>query len=166
MTRNFMGWVSYTFSRSERQDHPARPGTRSRSIRRHILTLLASYKLPRGFQVGARYRYVTGNPTTPIVGAYFDANTDRYMPLNGAPFSARMPAFNQLDLRVDKVWTFDRWRYLDVPGRAERLQRHQPRGDRLQLQLHRRRPGERLAAAADPGPARRLLMATRASSPC
>ena len=39
------------------------------------------------------------------------------MPISGPPFSARLPAFNQLDLRVDKIWTFDRWRfsiYLDV----------------------------------------------------
>jgi hypothetical protein len=117
MSRNFMGWVSYTFSRSERQDHPGEAWHPFQFDQTHILTLLASYKLPRGFQVGARYRYVTGNPTTPIVGAYFDANSDRYTPLNGTPFSTRLPAFNQLDLRVDKVWTFDRWRYsmyLDV----------------------------------------------------
>jgi len=117
MTRNFMGWVSYTFSRSTRQDHPDEAWHPFAFDQTHILTLLASYKLPRGFQVGARYRYVTGNPTTPIVGAYFDANTDRYTALNGTPFSARLPAFNQLDLRVDKLWTFDKWRfsiYLDV----------------------------------------------------
>ena len=117
MTRNFMGWVSYTFSRSERQDHPNEDWHPFAFDQTHILTVLGSYKLPRGFQVGARYRYVTGNPTTPIVGAYFDVNSDRYVPLNGTPFSARLPAFNQMDLRVDKVWTFDRWRYsmyLDV----------------------------------------------------
>ena len=78
---------------------------------------LASYKLPRGFQVGARYRYVTGNPYTPVTGAYFDSNADRYVPITGRAVQRRLPAFNQLDLRVDKVWTFDRWRfsaYLDV----------------------------------------------------
>jgi hypothetical protein len=33
------------------------------------------------------------------------------VPISGAAFSARLPAFNQLDLRVDKIWTFDRWRF-------------------------------------------------------
>ena len=119
--RNFFGWIAYTLSRSERQDHPGEPWHVFLFDQTHILTTLASYKLPRGFQVGARYRYVTGNPYTPVVGAYYDANTDRYVPITGAPFSGRLPAFNQLDLRVDKVWTFDRWRYLGLPGRPERL---------------------------------------------
>ena len=115
--RNLFGWVAYTLSRSERQDHPGEDWHRYLYDQTHILTLLASYHLPRGFQVGGRFRYVTGDPYTPVVGAYFDSNADLYAPIYGPPFSARLPAFNQLDLRVDKVWTFDRWRfsaYLDV----------------------------------------------------
>ena len=98
-------------------DHPGEPWHRYLFDQTNILTLLASYDLPRGFKVGGRFRYVTGDPYTPVTGAYFDSNADRYVPINGPPFSARLPAFNQLDLRVDKIWTFDRWRfsiYLDV----------------------------------------------------
>jgi TonB family protein len=115
--KNFFGWAAYTLSKSERQDHPGEAWHDYLYDQTHILTLLASYVLPRGFQVGARFRYVTGDPYTPVVGAYFDSNIDTYTPIYGAPFSARNPAFTQLDLRVDKVWTFDRWRfsvYLDV----------------------------------------------------
>jgi len=115
--RNVFGWVAYTLSRSERKDHPGEAWHRYVFDQTNILTLLASYRLPRGFQVGARFRYVTGNPYTPVTGAYFDSNADRYVPISGAAFSARLPAFNQLDLRVDKIWTFDRWRfsaYLDL----------------------------------------------------
>ena len=65
---NFFGWVSYTFSRSERKLHPDLDWHRYQFDQTHILTLMASYQLPRGFQVGARYRYVTGDPYTPIVG--------------------------------------------------------------------------------------------------
>ena len=39
------------------------------------------------------------------------------MPLQGEPFSRRLPLFHQLDLRVDKRWQFESWRfstYLDV----------------------------------------------------
>jgi hypothetical protein len=115
--KNFFGWIAYTLSRSERQDHPGEPWHPYLYDQTNILTLLGSYILPRGFQVGARYRYVTGDPYTPITGAYFDSNIDTYTPIYGQSFSARLPAFNQLDLRVDKTWTFDRWRiavYLDV----------------------------------------------------
>jgi hypothetical protein len=117
MSKNFFGWASYTFSRSERRDAPGEAWHRFQFDQTHILTLMASYVLPRGWQVGARYRYVTGNPYTPIAGAFFDSNADRYMPIMGTPFSSRLPSFNQLDLRVDKTFTFDKWRlslYLDV----------------------------------------------------
>jgi TonB family protein len=117
LTRNFFGWVSYTLSRSERRDHPGEAWHRFQFDQTHILTLMASYVLPRGWQVGARYRFVTGSPYTPIGGAYFDSNTGRYVPINGAPYSGRLDPFSQLDLRVDKTFTFDKWRfsaYLDV----------------------------------------------------
>jgi hypothetical protein len=46
------------------------------------------------------------------------------VPVTGPTFGARLPSFNQLDLRVDKTFTFNRWRlsaYLDVQNvtRAE-----------------------------------------------
>ena len=52
-----------------------------------------------------------------MVGTFYDSIADRYTPIYGATNSGRLDAFNQLDLRVDKVFTFDRWRfsaYLDV----------------------------------------------------
>jgi hypothetical protein len=39
------------------------------------------------------------------------------VPIYGPVASARLSSFNQLDLRIDKTWTFDKWRfsvYLDV----------------------------------------------------
>jgi len=52
-----------------------------------------------------------------VVGSFYDSIADRYTPISGATNSARLDAFSQLDLRVDKIFTFDRWRfsaYLDV----------------------------------------------------
>jgi TonB family protein len=115
--KNFFGWASYTLSRSERKDHPDQTWHRFQFDQTHILTLMGSYVLPRGWQVGARFRYVTGNPYTPVLGAYFDSNSGRYTALQGLPFSTRLDPFMQLDLRVDKTFTFDKWRlslYLDV----------------------------------------------------
>ena len=98
----------------------------------HILTVLGTYKLPRGFQVGARYRYVTGNPTTPIVVLYFNSTGSLRAAQRGAVQHALAalqpagPARGQgVDLRLLAL--------LDVPRRAERVERLQPGGDRLQL---------------------------------
>jgi hypothetical protein len=115
--KNFFGWLSYTISRSERRDHPDDPWRIFQYDQTHILTLVASYKLPRNYQIGIRFRYVTGNPDTAVVDRYFDGNTLRYTPVYGPTYGRRLSDFHQLDIRVDKTWTFDRFRlsvYLDV----------------------------------------------------
>jgi TonB family protein len=115
--KRLFGWVAYTLSRSERKDHPDQSWYLFAFDQTNILTLVLSYFLPRGFEVGGRYRYVTGDPYTPVIGSFFDSVSNSYIPLAGPTNSARLGPFNQLDLRVDKIFTFDRWRlwlYLDV----------------------------------------------------
>jgi TonB family protein len=113
----FFGWIAYTLSRSERKDHDDTPWRLFQFDQTHILTLIGSYQFGRGYQIGIRFRYVTGNPYTPVIGAYYDAVDDRYVPVRATPFSGRLHAFNQLDLRFDKKWTFRKWAfslYLDI----------------------------------------------------
>ncbi len=117
LANNFFGWVAYTLSRAERRDADSAPLTPFDFDQTHILTLVASYKLPHQWQIGARFRYVTGRPFTPRAGAVFDADADRYRPVPGETNSDRIEAFHQLDLRVDKSWVFDWWilsAYLDI----------------------------------------------------
>jgi TonB family protein len=117
LTRRFFGWVAYTLSRSERRDHPGDAWRLFDNDQTHILTVIGSYKLPHGFQLGARFRLVSGNPSTPVVGAVRYDNADAYVPIFGPTNSERLPAFHQLDVRLDKTWVFDLWSldlYLDV----------------------------------------------------
>ena len=111
------GWIAYTLARSERRDSGTTEWRLFDYDQTHILTALGSYKLARNWTLGARFRYVSGNPRTPIVGSVVNASADRYEPLFGAVNSARNPAFHQLDIRIDKRWVFQRWildTYLDV----------------------------------------------------
>jgi len=115
--KNLYGWVAYTLSQSQRRDHPDQDWHPFQFDQPNIFTLIASYLLPKGFQAGLRFRYASGNPFTPVVTAFYDSNTDRYVPIAGNPFSARLKPFMQLDLRVDKTFTFNKWRlalYLDL----------------------------------------------------
>ncbi len=107
--KGFFGWVAYTLSRSERNDHPDSAWRVFQYDQTHILTIIGSYKFGRGYQIGIRFRYVTGNPYTPTVGAYYNVNSDSYTPINGPLYSQRLGSFNQLDVRFDKKWTFRRW---------------------------------------------------------
>lgn len=99
------GWVAYTYSRSERRGDPRldpmwRPYVLDQP---HVLTALAT--MPLGaWQVGARVRLVSGNPITPVAGAYLDAEQQTYEPIDGPILSERLPGFFQLDVRVDRTW--------------------------------------------------------------
>jgi hypothetical protein len=117
MAKKFFGWVAYTLSRSQRLDHAGEEWHPSQFDQTNILTLVASRLLPKGFQAGIRFRYVTGTPTTAINGSFYDVVGDRFTPIAGPVLGTRLPAFSQLDLRVDKTFTFDKWRfaaYIDV----------------------------------------------------
>ena len=76
----------------------------------HVLAVVAGVKLPWGWRIGARFRYATGNPFTPLEPGYYDATADVYVPKPaGAPLSGRVDDFMQLDLRVDKTFIFESW---------------------------------------------------------
>ncbi|MFO7564201.1 MAG: TonB-dependent receptor [Enhygromyxa sp.] len=117
LTKNLFGWISYTFNRAFYDLDDGQGLIPFDFDQPHILTAIAVYKLPRGWSIGGRFRLVSGNPFTPIKDGIYDASTGSYFPLMGARRnSARHPAFHQLDLRVDKRWT---WRYVALNAYAD-----------------------------------------------
>lgn len=114
----FFGWLAYTIQRAERKDSASEPWRLFGWDQTHILTALGSYKLPNNWEVGARFRLVTGNPITPVSTAVWNEQTDTYTRVASPnTFSSRLPTFHQLDIRVDKKFIFDSWLlnvYLDV----------------------------------------------------
>jgi TonB family protein len=113
----FFGWVSYSILRSERKDAPGLPWRLFDYDQSHVFTALGSYDLGRGFEVGLRFRFATGYPRTPVIGAYKDVLTDTYRPIFGEQNSIRIPPFASLDARVAKHFKWNRIDgevYLDV----------------------------------------------------
>jgi hypothetical protein len=112
----FSGFLSYTLSRSERNDD----GTEWRLFdfdQTHILSAAGTWQINKRWSVGGTLRLVSGSPSTPVVGSLYDADRDIYEPIYGDTNSERNPTFHQLDLRVERTW---RWSagnlaaYLDV----------------------------------------------------
>jgi TonB dependent receptor/TonB-dependent Receptor Plug Domain len=97
-------YLAYTLSRSERRREGAEAWRSFDQDQTHVLALAVSQGLGRGWTIGARFRVVSGNPTTPITGSVYDVRTGVYLPTYGATNSLRDPTFNQLDARVEKVW--------------------------------------------------------------
>ncbi|HJX51130.1 MAG TPA: TonB-dependent receptor, partial [Polyangia bacterium] len=117
LTSKFTGWLAYTLSRATRRDSGSTTYRLFEYDQTHILTVFGTYQLPRNWQIGSRFRLVSGDPTTPVTGAVYNASTLRFNPIFGTKFSDRLPPFAQLDLRVDKRWIFNRWMlnaYLDL----------------------------------------------------
>ena len=95
--------LAYTISRSERREYE-NPYRLFDQDQTHILVLAAEHGLGGGFRLGARYRLVSGNPTTPVEASVYDATTGIYVPRYGATNSERDPMFHQLDVRFEKEW--------------------------------------------------------------
>jgi hypothetical protein len=98
------GWVAYTYARSYRRNPQRRTESHPYVLDQpHSFTLLGSALLGRGWRAGGRFRFTTGNPFTPVAGAYMDGDGD-WIAIDGPLLSQRLPPFAQLDLRVDHVW--------------------------------------------------------------
>lgn len=113
----FFGWVTYTLSQSLRSDCDGCELRKFQYDQTHNLIMLGSYRLGRGWEIGSRFRVVSGPLVTPVVGAIFAGDAGTYIRLPGESFSRRLPLFHQLDVRVDKLWQFRTWRlstYVDI----------------------------------------------------
>ncbi len=123
LLHGFFGWITYSLTRSERRNHPDTDWRLFDFDQTQALGLVASYQLGHGWDLGARFRYTTGFPRTPVVNAYQDSITGQYAPIFGAYNSIRIPSFYQLDARVEKSFVYRRVKinvFLDVQNVTNR----------------------------------------------
>jgi TonB family protein len=114
LTAGFFGWLSYSWVRSQRIDAGSGQYRLFDFDQTHVLTALASYTLGAGFELGARFRFSSGYPRTPVTGAVYDSRTDTYQPVFGAHNSIRIPAFYEFDVRVSKRFGFGSGTELEI----------------------------------------------------
>lgn len=110
------GQLSYTLSSSQRRDRDE-AWRRFDQEQPHILNVAGTYDLGAGWELGTRFRYISGNPSTPIDGSTYDANRGVFIPLYGRLNADRDPAFHQLDIRGQKTFRIGEGSlsvYLDV----------------------------------------------------
>jgi len=113
--------TTYTYFRSEftDKDNIYRPSSWDT---RHMVNLIGSYKLPKNWNVSARWRYVGGAPYTPIdmdkssLIVAWDITNQPYLDFSQYN-TYRLSDTHQLDIRVDKEFYFKKWAlnvYADV----------------------------------------------------
>jgi hypothetical protein len=118
-TDRLFGWVSYSFSRSTRDDGPGTPTRLFDQDQTHNLIAVVSWEFWKSWRLGARYQFTSGEPYTAIRGGVFNGDNGTYLPAYDASEhnGSRRAAWHRLDVRVDKRWVFDTWMlsvYLDV----------------------------------------------------
>ena len=112
-----VGLLTATFSRSERQDRPDEPVELFAYDQPIIVNALWSQTLPKNWRLGARLRYTSGNPYTPVLNSIYDQGSRSFIPVYGERSSARLPPLLSMDLRLDRTFTYRNWKlmaYLDI----------------------------------------------------
>jgi outer membrane receptor protein involved in Fe transport len=140
ITKGFYGILSATYVRSEFTDksNEYKP---SAWDNRFLFSLTAGKNFKRGWVAGVRFRWVGGAPYTPtdttasLIQAAWDVNNQGILDISQLN-SQRLRSFNQLDIRVDKLWYFKKWTlnlYLDIQNllnyKAQQAPRLTPKQD-------------------------------------
>lgn len=112
-TDRFFGWISYTLSKSLRNDCPDDPTCRWYAFdydQRHIFSAQGGYDLPLDITVSAQVQFVTGNPDSSYSVGVYDVDGDFYNPVPISGYNnERMPSYFQTSVRVERLWTFKKW---------------------------------------------------------
>ncbi|HUJ57409.1 MAG TPA: TonB-dependent receptor [Kofleriaceae bacterium] len=95
------GWLSYNLSRSRRKDAPAQDWRFFDHDQTNGLIAVAGWE-HGAWTLGTRVRYATGEPRTPVIGAFYDSRSGRFEPIVGVQNSVRLPAFFAADLRAER----------------------------------------------------------------
>ena len=119
-----LAWLGATVSSATRVKRPDQERSRFEYDQPLVLTAVSSYKFPRALQLGVRLRYSSGNPYTPVTGNIRVLDGEHtFLPLYDTNNSSRTPTYFTIDTRVDKTWTYEKWRltaYLDLQNTTNR----------------------------------------------
>jgi len=130
---NFYGIAAVTLVRSEFTNPNTEGFIPSSWDNKFIVSLTAGKRFGNNWEIGARWRFLGGTPYTPFESeeSALISNWD----LRGQPIfdftqinAIRLPAFHQLDLRLDKKYYFKNWNlnwYVDIQN-AYNFQAEQP----------------------------------------
>jgi hypothetical protein len=95
------GWLSYNLSRSRRKDAADQDWRYFDHDQTHGLIAVAVWE-HGPWTFGGRVRLATGEPRTPVIGAFFDSRSGRFEPIVGVHNGTRLPTFFQADARAER----------------------------------------------------------------
>jgi hypothetical protein len=119
----FLGAYTLAWSEFSGADGVLRPS--SWDVR-HSVSLTTGYRIGRAWEIGTKWRYLSGRPFTPFDlerSAAEYALTRRGVPDLDQLNTGRTPAYHRLDIRIDRRFAFPRWNavaYIDIQNAYNR----------------------------------------------
>ncbi|MDO9552549.1 TonB-dependent receptor [Rhodonellum sp.] len=120
--QNFYGIAAVTLVRSEFTNPNTVGYLPSSWDNRFIVSLTAGKRFGKNWEIGGRWRFLGGTPYTPFdlasssLISNWDLRGQGQLDFNQIN-AVRLPAFHQLDLRIDKKYFFEKWSlnwYFDI----------------------------------------------------
>ncbi|WP_306590995.1 TonB-dependent receptor [Geothrix sp. 21YS21S-4] len=98
------GWIGYGYLDTERkEDKQLAVGPAPTSVP-HNLTAVSSHTLAPGWELAGTFRYASGSPVTPILGATPNPGGG-WDPIEGAQYSDRLPVYRRVDVRLTHLFS-------------------------------------------------------------
>ena len=112
LTERFSGWIATSLSRSERTNNVTGETFRSDYDQPVIVNLVGNYKINKDWTFGAKWRYNSGSPYTPILRGEprLGGRPNEFLPVYGQINSERFPGYHRLDLRLGRDYLFNNWK--------------------------------------------------------
>ncbi len=101
-------WLSYAYNETLRSRLPGEPQFPADFSQPHVVNAVLSWT--RGpWEAGARYRFASGIPYTPVLSRSYDLVKQRWLPVFGSVNSARLEDYQRLDIRLQRQSLWPRW---------------------------------------------------------
>lgn len=119
-TTGWSGWLSASYTRTKRHNDvtgEAFPYSYDQPL---IVNMVYEWNFAKNWTFGAKWRYQSGAPFTPVIGTSTKTDTNGnplLVPTYGAIGSERLPDYHRLDVRFARELLLETWKlsfYLDI----------------------------------------------------
>lgn len=110
-TDKLSGWFVLNLAKSQRRNDVTGEAFRFEYDQPINTTLVGTYKFSEKWSFGAKWNYHSGTPYTPVIGTNGTYADGRPVPVYAAVNSDTLPVYHRLDLRLDRNYVFDKWKF-------------------------------------------------------
>jgi outer membrane receptor protein involved in Fe transport len=104
-TDGWHGWIGYGYLDTQRkEDKQFLVGPAPTSVP-HNLTAVSSHSLASGWELAGSFRYASGPPVTPVLGATPNPGGG-WDPIEGSRYSDNLPVYHRVDLRLTHLFRY------------------------------------------------------------